>query len=447
MERPVRIGVFTLDPARRLLLRDGRPVALGPKVVDTLTALVERAGELVTKDELMDRLWPNQFVEEANIVQNVYRLRKALASGGLTRAIETLPCRGYRFVAPVGPLPNRPPARRANLLPWAVAAALLALPFAQVAPSPADAFARLHPESQQAYRLGRYHLNLRFSESEAERSLPYFRRVVQLDPSNPLGYSGLADAYLARFDTACDSTLAHCRATAKLVTQNARKAVSLGPDCAPARTSYAMALYVFAKDYARSDVEFKAAIALDPGYALAHHWYANSLLIRGRLAAARAEYATAIALEPTSPATYAWLAEDEYFSRHYDRAIRYARESLALYPARPLTWALLGLAYEQLGAMQAAHAAFGSLPGTLPQAFDAALYARNGKRERAFDALRIARGDSGVAGALELELAWSALGDRSKADAYLRRVQAGNPIARRFAALDPRLAGVRTGEL
>jgi Transcriptional regulatory protein, C terminal len=61
----VRFGAFTLDTVKRLLLIDGAPVALGPKVVETLAVLVENPGGLVTKEGLMERLWPNHFVDEA----------------------------------------------------------------------------------------------------------------------------------------------------------------------------------------------------------------------------------------------------------------------------------------------------------------------------------------------------------------------------------------------
>ena len=87
-------GEFRLDAGQRLLFRESRPVPLAPKVVETLLALVERGGLLVTKDELMARLWPDAFVEESNLTQNVFLLRKAL---GGAEYIETVPRRGYRF--------------------------------------------------------------------------------------------------------------------------------------------------------------------------------------------------------------------------------------------------------------------------------------------------------------------------------------------------------------
>ncbi|HMD87008.1 MAG TPA: SUMF1/EgtB/PvdO family nonheme iron enzyme [Terriglobia bacterium] len=95
-------GPFRLDPQERVLLRDGRPVALAPKAVEILLLLVEKAGHLVDKDDLMKRVWPDTFVEEGNLTKNVFVLRRALGNGENGREyIETVPKRGYRFVARV----------------------------------------------------------------------------------------------------------------------------------------------------------------------------------------------------------------------------------------------------------------------------------------------------------------------------------------------------------
>jgi eukaryotic-like serine/threonine-protein kinase len=95
-------GPFRLDSEKRVLVRDGAPVPLAPKVAETLLLLVENAGHLVDKDDLMKRVWPDAFVEEGNLNKNIFVLRKLLGlwDGG-QEYIETVPKRGYRFVAPV----------------------------------------------------------------------------------------------------------------------------------------------------------------------------------------------------------------------------------------------------------------------------------------------------------------------------------------------------------
>ena len=95
-------GPYRLLTQERLLLRDGEPVALTPKAFETLVALVRRAGHLADKDELLKEVWPDSFVEESNLAQNVFALRRALGDGENGRPyIETVPKRGYRFQASV----------------------------------------------------------------------------------------------------------------------------------------------------------------------------------------------------------------------------------------------------------------------------------------------------------------------------------------------------------
>src|SRR5947207_389073 len=90
---------FRLLAAQRLLLEGDTPVRLGSRAFDILAALVERSGEVVAKEELIARAWPQTFVEEANLVS---ALRRALGDGqGGHRYVATVPGRGYNFVAPV----------------------------------------------------------------------------------------------------------------------------------------------------------------------------------------------------------------------------------------------------------------------------------------------------------------------------------------------------------
>src|ERR1700688_3933253 len=120
----ISFGPYRLLAAQRLLLEGDTPVRLGSRAFDILAALVEHAGEVVGKEELIARAWPQTFVEEANLKIQVSALRRALGDGQSGhRYIVTVPGRGYNFVAPVlldepSP-PLRPPenvsARRKNL--------------------------------------------------------------------------------------------------------------------------------------------------------------------------------------------------------------------------------------------------------------------------------------------------------------------------------------------
>jgi DNA-binding winged helix-turn-helix (wHTH) protein/tetratricopeptide (TPR) repeat protein len=97
-----RFGPFLLDPAERLLLRDGAPIALTHRLFETLLAFVRAPGRVLTKDELMEAVWPGRYIEEASLKQAVFTLRKALNdSGDDAEYIVTAPGRGYSFAAPV----------------------------------------------------------------------------------------------------------------------------------------------------------------------------------------------------------------------------------------------------------------------------------------------------------------------------------------------------------
>ncbi len=94
-----QFGQFTLDPAQRLLLRAGKIVTLTPKVFETLRVLVEHTGRVVTKDDLMNKIWPDTIVEERCLSQNIFLLRKALGEDADGHPyIETIPKVGYRFL-------------------------------------------------------------------------------------------------------------------------------------------------------------------------------------------------------------------------------------------------------------------------------------------------------------------------------------------------------------
>src|SRR5687767_11657140 len=99
--RSYEFGRFRIDAAERRLVRDGEPVLLPPKAFDTLLALVEHSGHLLQKDELMKTVWPEAFVEENNLTQHVYVLRKVLGERDGEKYIETVPRIGYRFTADV----------------------------------------------------------------------------------------------------------------------------------------------------------------------------------------------------------------------------------------------------------------------------------------------------------------------------------------------------------
>jgi DNA-binding winged helix-turn-helix (wHTH) protein len=111
-EQALAFGPYRLNRSQKLLLNADRQVRVGSRAFDILTALVERAGEVVSKRELLAYVWPNAYVEDSNLRVHVAALRKVLGDGrGGVRYIVDVPGRGYCFIAPAGYLSDPPAAR------------------------------------------------------------------------------------------------------------------------------------------------------------------------------------------------------------------------------------------------------------------------------------------------------------------------------------------------
>jgi DNA-binding winged helix-turn-helix (wHTH) protein len=144
-------GPFCLDTSKRLLTRGGEPVTLAPKTFELLLLLAQSEGRALSKRELMSALWPDTFVEEANLSYQITTLRKALGEEG-DQWIETVPKHGYRFTAAVAPVaidgaPTHPVLAPRAFFPWVIAglASVIALVFIVL-------HFRERPPAQQPFR-------------------------------------------------------------------------------------------------------------------------------------------------------------------------------------------------------------------------------------------------------------------------------------------------------
>lgn len=127
-----RFGEFTLDVDQKVLLREGKPLLLAPKVVETLLTLVQNRGRIIEKKELMMQLWPDTFVEESNLTYTIVQLRKTLGDDARhPRYIETIPKRGYRFIVDVEEQQDR---KQPGLITVRPVASIAVLPFLDMSP-------------------------------------------------------------------------------------------------------------------------------------------------------------------------------------------------------------------------------------------------------------------------------------------------------------------------
>lgn len=442
-------GPFHLDVERLLLVHDGDPVALGPKVVETLLALIEHPGEVLGKAQLLDRIWPEGFVEEANLAQNIYVLRKYLRAHWAVDAIETVPRRGYRFIAPVTrtersvlahasaapesvapsmPLPSAP--ARSMRRRWVAAlvsgAAAVAASIALLATSTAHHTTSvvLSDNGARLYQIGRYYWNLR-TRAGVEKSLSYFAQVVDSDPKSASGYAALADANATMGDYRYGSQppeiyLARARGYAE-------KALALDPNSAEAHAALGL-IALDRHDMRTAMNELERAVALNPQYGPAHEWYGVALVTQGRVSDGFAQLKRAGDLDPLSVATTAWLGSAAYYDRQYHAAIAYSQQALELSPQRTDVLTTMGEAYEAEGNTARAIEAFKKYGSSSAycRAEGAALlahaYAAAHRMTEARAELAYARAHSRDVDEADLAAAAAAVGDREVALGTLRRM-------------------------
>jgi DNA-binding winged helix-turn-helix (wHTH) protein/Tfp pilus assembly protein PilF len=456
-------GPYQLDAERLLLLERGEPLPLGPKVVETLLALVEHPGEVLPKSELLTRIWPEGYVDEANLAQNIYVLRKTLRRDWNLAAIETIPRRGYRFSAPVHRReqlraepktaePAKPIVhRRAAVLAAAFALALLAGSAWMSQMPTSGASVAASAQNTRLYAIGRYYWNLRTRDG-MRKSVEYFSRMVTADPHDARGYAGLASA------AAMMAEYGYGGATAKVeiarARANVRKALAIDPNNGEAyavlgELATETKMKNAAPQIAAALADLRRAIALDPANGSAHEWYGVTLLEQGRVGEAYAELRTAAELDPLSVPTTAWLGTTAYLERHYRDAIAYARETLDLSPQRSDAYETLGLAYEAFGDEARAGQTFQRLGracdrcGAEAAALLAALDAHANRMAAARAELAIAQAHAHEIQTGDLVAAFEATGNHGAALAWLRRWRSDSDYAATEIANDPRFEGLR----
>jgi DNA-binding winged helix-turn-helix (wHTH) protein/tetratricopeptide (TPR) repeat protein len=348
-------GPFRLDLQNESLSRGSKPIHLTAKAYSVLRLLVEHSERLVPKEEILKLIWPDGFVEPANLTQTVYVLRKALDDRD-AKLIETVPGRGYRLAARVERQSLISGAPRSRATPStqtraAVHVAWLAGLFLAVgAVGGSDVVANhvpvvsMDPRVQRDYLLGRHYWNER-SIPSIKLGLRYFKQALAIDPNNALVHSGLADSYsaLAYYSGWDKSRFEMSRA-------EALKAVALDPQAAEGHASLAFVDSFLGPTYLPEVArEFQRSIALDGRYATAHEWYSWFLFNHGDAKGALVQMARARDLDPTSPIINFALANQLYYLRKYKEASEQWHLGISILPDSEEGYYGAGLSDEQAG--------------------------------------------------------------------------------------------------
>ena len=249
-----RFADFELDGRSCELRKRGRRLRVQQQPLHILAMLVAAPGDVVTRDELRERIWGTSTHVDFDRAINkaITHLRQVLDDdASRPRFIETLPKRGYRFVAEVTRLTSR---------------------------------RQIKDDAKEAYLKARHFWNKR-TPDDLERSIEYFHRAIERDPDYPLAWTGLADAHTMTgiFGLRSpDEVFPPAKAAAE-------RALALDESLAEGHTVLAEIQKLYEWNWDAAERSYQRALELDPGYSLAHHWYAQLLSILRRYDEAHTE--------------------------------------------------------------------------------------------------------------------------------------------------------------
>jgi DNA-binding winged helix-turn-helix (wHTH) protein/Tfp pilus assembly protein PilF len=316
-------GDFRLDAAERQLSRDGRVLPLSPKAHDLLLALVRRAGHLVTKQELLDSVWPDAAVEEGIVAVHVSSLRAALGDRAPHRRyIETVSRSGYRFIAPVATAQTAVPAA-------------IGRPGAE---SPA------HPDVHELVGVGRAHL-LTASRPEIAKAVAAFRAALALDANYAPAHAGLALAACAQGEL---RIVPHAEAYEE-ARGAALRALAMDPSSADAQVALGAVLFLHDWNWTGAARSLERAIELNPAHTDGWLLYGRLLETRGDLAGGLAAKQRALEQAPSSSLVHLQIALSFWNQRRYHDMILWANRALTLDPNHLLAREYIVGAYWKLG--------------------------------------------------------------------------------------------------
>ena len=320
-----RFGPYELDPRTAELRRAGEPVPLQLQPARILQLLVERAGELVSREEIRARVWPDRVVDyEQGLNYAIRQIRSALGDDADAPVyVETLPRRGYRFAVRVErisePAPGRAPRRR--VLAFALAGLVLAAGGvaavstvgrgAQSEPAPPR-----DPATREAYLIGRGLLPSR-DQGKLEQARQEFDRVLEVEPDHAGALTGLGEALL-RMGRGGEAR------------RPLERAVRLAPDDPQAHHLLAQVFLFHEWEWDAAERHLARAMALRPDHAATYQVRGYREAMTGRMDDALASIGTALRLDPLSSYTQADAGWIQYWAGRHEEAVARCRRTLEL---------------------------------------------------------------------------------------------------------------------
>ena len=311
---------FTLDVRERRLLRGAEVVRVSPKAYDVLVALVQQRGRLVTKDELLKRIWPESFVEEGGLTVHMSALRKALGEDAHRPIyIETVAGSGYRFIA--------------------------AVRFDSEDEKPFASSAVARPvELYELVGRGRSHL-LSDSFFELPAAVDAFRSAIEIDPTYAPAHAGLARA---RCVLAASHAVPHQEAFTE-AKASALRALAMDSASADAQVALGTVLFLSEWDWMAAERSLQRALEINPDHTEALLQYGSLQEALGRLDDGLRSKQQALARDPRSPGVLVQIAISYWHQRRYDDALVWAQRAIDVNPKHAQACQFISYVYLKTG--------------------------------------------------------------------------------------------------
>ena len=418
-----RFGQFEVDRPACALFRNGRRVPLQIQPFRVLEALLDSAGQVVTRESLYTRIWPGKvYIDVDRGLNNaVNRLRQALDDSGSTPVfIETLPRIGYRFIHPLespaaaeapqseqpaGPAAGSGRRRKVRLTIAALSAlvvVMLAVAVSQWAVNEDSAGTRSAgeirltqvPEAQDAYSRAERFLEQRNKES-LKLAIEHLRHATELDPNFAEAFALLAAAYAGAGSTTNSQFLTADEALEPALAA-AKRALQLDPNLAKAHIALARVLNSFQPWSRPTDLaieqSYRRGLELDPADAESHLQFGNFLAKRGRHGEALAQFRSALELDPLSPSANSRLGQELMGAGRTEEGLELLRRTVELDPFQFNARVRLGWGYLTVGNLDLAKGQFSAADGISPGSGSALsglgfVAARKGDEKRARELL------------------------------------------------------------
>lgn len=301
-------------PARGVLSRDGREISLDPKLLDLLRIFVDSPLRVISKDELVTRLWGGRAIGDDTLAALISRLRSALGETKTERYIETLPKRGYRWLIPPAEQAGKPAGRGAR--------------------DPVD----------ELIEKGKSALGLPLAPSLAQARV-FFEGAIARDPKRARAHAGLAEVAIAQL-LAGREAQSQLAPAAKTAAQIATALDENDPEC---WSALGVALLLSDREFAPADSALSRGLSLDQNSAAIHGRRAFAFATVGRFSEAEREARRAVECDPLSFAARNQLLQLLLLARRYSQAVAEAGRAIASNPQSFELWSAKGWAQALMG--------------------------------------------------------------------------------------------------